>query len=361
MLLTTIPGYRRGLGYYKKQVFIASEESNNIQYLKFNAVNQVATIYVNGKEAGIHKGGYTAFNFDIAEFVKYDDYNLIEVIVDNTHNVDIPPLDADFTFYGGIYRDVELISLPKQHFSLKDFASEGYYVNYYNVSEERAGVEVKMLLDNFDASKSKNLIDLKILDAEGNLVLDEHRAFSIDKNSSKVINVKFPEIKNPKLWSPESPYLYKLEITLTDKSGTVLDSKSSNLGFRWATVDPEKGFFLNGKPIKIIGVNRHQDYEGYGNAVPLALQKKDIHLIKNMGANVIRFAHYPHARELYKLCDELGILVWSEVPIVNLVTNSDAFFDYSIKNARRAFKAILQLPFYSNVWVHERDFFTSAI
>ena len=337
-------GYRRGLGYYKKQVFIASEQSDNIQYLKFNAVNQVASVYVNGKEVGNHKGGYTAFNFNITEFVKYDGYNLIEVTVDNTHHIDIPPLDADFTFYGGIYRDVELISLPKQHFSLKDFASDGYYINYYNVSNEKAGVEVKLLIDNFDTSKSNNHIYLKILDADGNLVLEEHQGLKLDKNTSKVINVKFPEIENPKLWSPESPYLYKLEITLTDKDETILDSKFSNLGFRWASVDSEKGFYLNGKPIKLIGVNRHQDYEGYGNAVPLALQKKDIHLIKDMGSNVIRFAHYPHARELYELCDELGILVWSEVPIVNLVTNSDAFFETALQMQEEHLKQYYNYP-----------------
>ncbi|WP_178990461.1 glycoside hydrolase family 2 TIM barrel-domain containing protein [Winogradskyella schleiferi] len=339
-----VSGYRRGLGYYKKQVFIASDESDKIHYLKFNAVNQDATIFVNGTEVGNHKGGYTAFNFDITEFVKYNAYNLIEVTVDNTHNIDIPPLDADFTFYGGIYRDVELISVPKQHFSLKDFASDGYYVNYYNVSEDKAGVEIKLLVDNYEISKSKNHLYLKILDAQGNLVLEEHQGILLDKRSSEVIEVKFPEIKNPKLWSPDSPYLYQLEITLTDKDGIVLDSKFSNLGFRWVSVDSEKGFFLNGKSIKLIGVNRHQDYEGYGNAVPLALQKKDIHIIKEMGSNVIRFAHYPHARELYELCDELGILVWSEVPIVNLVTNSDTFFTTALQMQEEHLKQYYNFP-----------------
>ena len=338
------PGYRRGLGYYKKQIFIASAESNNIHYLKFNAVNQEATVSVNGIKVGNHKGGYTAFNFDITAFLKYDDYNLIEVTVDNSHNENIPPLDADFTFYGGIYRDVELISLPKQHFSLNDFASEGYYVNYYNISEKRAGVEVKLLIDNFETSKSKNRLYLKILDATGNLILEEYKGIKIDASTSKELNIKFPEIENPKLWSPEHPYLYKLEITLTDKNGYVLDSKSSNLGFRWATVDSEKGFFLNGKSIKLIGVNRHQDYANYGNAVPLSLQKKDIELIKEMGSNVIRFAHYPHARELYKKCDELGILVWTEIPIVNKVTNTNAFFDVSKQMQKEHIKQYYNFP-----------------
>ena len=105
-----IPGYRRGLGYYQKQIFVSSVEKDKIHYLKFNAVNQEATVFLNGKLVGNHKGGYTAFNFDVTPYLKFDEYNLIEVKVDNSHNLDIPPLDADFTFWGGIYRDVEWIS-----------------------------------------------------------------------------------------------------------------------------------------------------------------------------------------------------------------------------------------------------------
>jgi len=321
-------GYRRGLGFYEKQIFVSSKEKEQIFYLKFNAVNQEATVYVNGKKITNHKGGYTAFNVEITSFLKFDAYNLIEVEVDNSHNVDIPPLDADFTFYGGIYRDVELIKVPKQHFSLKDFASDGFYVNYYNVSNERAGVKVKVLIDNFE-DKTNTYLELKIFGADGNIIREEHQGLKLKGHETKTVEVTFSEIKNPKLWSPDNPYLYKLQLTLSDKNGTVLDQKQSNLGFRWTTVDAEKGFFLNGKPIKLIGVNRHQDYKNYGNAVPIELQKRDIHLIKNMGANVIRFAHYPHARELYELCDKLGILVWTEIPIVNKVTDSETFFEVS--------------------------------
>ena len=338
------PGYRRGLGYYQKQIFVALDEKENIHYLKFNAVNQEATVFVNGHNVGNHKGGYTAFNFEITKYLNFNDFNLIEVTVDNSHNENIPPLDADFTFYGGIYRDVELISVPKQHLRLTDFASDGYYVNYYNVSEEQAGVEVKLLVDNFDSFKSQNHLYLKILDAEGQLISEEQKGFKLNAATSKDIIITFPEIENPKLWSPNNPYLYKLEISLTDKKGNILDSKSSNLGFRWATVDAEKGFFLNGKPIKLVGVNRHQDYESYGNAVPLSLQKKDIELIKEMGSNVIRFAHYPHARELYKKCDELGILVWTEIPIVNKVTNTEAFVNVSKQMQKEHIKQYYNFP-----------------
>lgn len=338
------PGYRRGLGYYQKHVFISSEEKDNNHYLKFNAVNQEATVFINGKEIGNHRGGYTAFNFNISEFINYDAYNVIEVTVDNSHNEDIPPLDADFTFYGGIYRDVELITLPKQHFSLDDFASEGFYINYPQVSAEKASIEVTALLKNTASNKSKTELKFVLSDADGQVLKSYSEKLKLKSQSTEEFKIKLPEVKNPKLWSPENPYLYKLQLILTDEEGKVLDSKNTNIGFRWVSVDAEKGFYLNGKPIKLIGVNRHQDFEGYGNAVPMALQKKDIELIKNMGSNVIRFAHYPHARELYKMCDELGVLVWTETPIVNKVTNSEAFFETSMTMQKEHLKQYYNFP-----------------
>ncbi|MFD0835296.1 glycoside hydrolase family 2 TIM barrel-domain containing protein [Mariniflexile aquimaris] len=338
------PGYRRGLGYYKKQVFIASEEKEKIHYLKFNAVNQEATVFINGQLIGNHKGGYTAFNFDISKFLNYDAYNLIEVTVDNSHNENIPPLDADFTFYGGIYRDVELISLPKQHFSLNDFASDGFYINYYNVSEEKAGVEVTSILTNQSSKNVKTKLRLDLLDANGNIVKTRTETLKLFGDTSNEFKIKLSEVYNPILWSPDNPYLYKLNMVFSDNNGRVLDTKSTNIGFRWASVDAEKGLFLNGKPIKLIGVNRHQDFEGLGNAVPVELQKKDIEIIKNMGANVIRFAHYPHARELYDMCDKLGIIVWTEIPVVNKVTDSKDFFATSLNMQKEHIKQYYNYP-----------------
>ena len=321
-----IPGYQRGIGFYKKQIYLSNEQSNNIHYLKFNAVNQEATVTINGKLVGNHKGGYTAFNYNITNFLKYDTYNLIEVTADNSHNINIPPLDADFTFYGGIYRDVELISVPKQHISLSDFASDGFYINYDSISLQEANMRVTVLLDNFEISQVSNVLKLSISDAYGNIIQTQTKKIKIAGNTTEKVEIQFSAIKNPNLWSPENPYLYYLYIDLLDEKGALLDEKSHNFGFRWVSVDPNQGFLLNGKPYKIIGVNRHQDFKGLGNAVPIELQKNDIYLMKEMGVNVLRFGHYPQARELYELCDRLGILVWSEIPIVNKVTNSPEFF-----------------------------------
>ncbi len=337
-------GYFRGKATYKKQIFFSQTAKDKIHYLKFKGVNQDTKVFVNGKEIGQHKGGYTAFTFNITAFLNYNAYNIIEVKVDNSHNLDIPPLDADFTFWGGIYRDVQLISKPKQHLSLSDFASEGFYINYPNVSEEKASFEVSVLMDNFSENRVKNKLKINFSDAEGHLIAIERKNVSLKNNSSKELVVKFPEVKNPILWSPENPYLYQIEIQLLDNDNKVLETKQQHIGFRWVSVDAKNGLYLNGKPYKMIGVNRHQDYKGFGNAVPLNLQKKDIHLIKEMGANVIRFAHYPHAQELYHLCDELGILVWTEIPIVNKVTNSEAFFDTSLKMQEEHIKQYYNHP-----------------
>ncbi|MBO3097776.1 glycoside hydrolase family 2 TIM barrel-domain containing protein [Gelidibacter pelagius] len=337
-------GYFRGSGFYQKHVYVPSEKEDLVHYLKFKGVNQETNVYVNGSFAGNHKGGYTAFNFNITEFIKFGSYNLIEVKVDNSLNLNIPPLDIDFTIYGGIYRDVEWIALPKQHLTLNDFASEGFYVDYPNVSKEKASVEVSVLLDNFDVKSATNQLEVSISDADGKIIRMETKKIKINANSSENLNILFSDIHNPKLWSPEHPNLYHLQILLKDKHGTILDEKSSNIAFRWVSVDPNKGLFLNGESYKIIGVNRHQDYNGYGSAVPMQLQEKDIHLIKNMGANVIRFAHYPQAQELYKLCDELGLLVWSEIPVVNKVTNTPEFFETSMTMQEEHLKQYYNFP-----------------
>ncbi len=337
-------GYYRGIGWYRKQLFLAKEKESLIHYLKFNGVNQETDVYINGRFIGNHKGGYTAFSFNITDYLKFDDYNLIEVRVNNSHDTNIPPLDADFTFFGGMYRNVELHSLPKQHLSRSDFASDGFYVDYDLVTDELGRVRVTTIIDNFDKKTTSTTLNLSLVDAKGIVLETKTQKISVKSHSTQTISTKFSDIKNPNLWSPETPYLYKLRLELINDRGVILDQTSSNIAFRWVSVDPDKGFFLNGKPYKMIGVNRHQDYEGYGNAVPLSLQENDLHLIKDMGANVLRFAHYPQSRELYKRCDELGILVWSEIPIVNKVTNTPAFFDTSLRMQEAHLKQYYNFP-----------------
>jgi len=337
-------GYFRGIGHYKKQVFFAESDAQQVHYLRFKGVNQNAKITVNGSLIGTHQGGYTAFSFNITSFLKFGEYNSIEVSVDNAYNEDIPPLDADFTFFGGIYRDVELISKPKQHLTLSDFSSEGFYVNYPLISEDKAQLEVTVKIDNFDSVATTNQLRLQLLDSHGNVLLSEKENFEFSGGGALERTITFNDLKNPNLWSPANPYLYQLKLVLWDDQGAILDEKTQQIGFRWVSVDAKNGFHLNGKPYKLIGVNRHQDYEGYGNAVPIALQKQDIHLIKEMGANIIRFAHYPQSQELYKLCDQLGILVWTEIPVVNKITNSKTFFDTALTMQEEQIKQYYNYP-----------------
>ncbi|WP_088323756.1 glycoside hydrolase family 2 TIM barrel-domain containing protein [Polaribacter tangerinus] len=323
-------GYYRGVGTYKKQLFFTKKDANLIHYIHFNAAYQDTDVYVNGLFVGNHKGGFTAFNFNISAYLKFGTYNLIEVKVNSSHNDNIPPLDADFTFYGGIYRDVTLISKPKQHISLDDFASDGFYIDFPDISEEKTTIKVSVLLSNFSKKYSKAKLKITLFNAEGEQVsnLENNTLLKSNSTSEKFVNIQ--HILKPILWSPSNPYLYKINISLVSENDILLDERTQKIAFRFFNVDAKKGFFLNGKPLKLIGVNRHQDFEGYGNSVPLELHKKDIYLIKNMGANMLRTAHYPQDRAIYKLCDELGILIWSEIPVVNLVTDSDAFFKNSL-------------------------------
>jgi beta-galactosidase len=337
-------GYFRGLGFYQKKLFIAKEKSELIHYLKFNGVNQFAEVFVNGKLVGNHKGGYTAFIFNISTYLKFDTYNLIEVKVDNSHNNDIPPLDADFTFYGGIYRSINLMSVEKQHISKTVFASDGYLIDYDYVNEEKARISIRVKIDNLSDRNSTNYLKVILRDAENKEVIKHIEHVNLKSNKQKELKITLDELENPKFWSPESPYLYSLELSLLDSKENKLETNYSSVGFRWFHLDTEKGFFLNGKPYKLIGVNRHQDYEGLGNAVPIELQKKDIHQIKNMGANFIRFAHYPHSRDLYDLCDRLGILVWTEIPIVNKVTDSQAYIETCLNMQEEHIKQYYNFP-----------------
>lgn len=338
------PGYRRGIGWYKKSIWVSEDQSDKQHYLYFNGANQETDVWVNGRAIGNHKGGYTAFTFNVTDYLKFDAYNTVLVKVDNSHNIDIPPLDADFTFYGGIYRPVEWIALPAQHFSKKDYASDGFYVNYDTISEQRAILSINVLIDNFDQNNARNTLHLTLYDGSKKEIIRQTEKLRLKGKGNLARTIVLPAVKHAILWTPENPYLYKLKLTLSDKNGTVLEEKWANIAFKWASVSGQKGFFLNGKPYKLIGVNRHQDFKGLGNAVPVSIQANDLYTMKEMGANFLRFAHYPQAKELYSLCDELGILTWSEVPIVNLITPSADFTANSLNMQMEHIKQYYNYP-----------------
>lgn len=350
--------YFRGKGTYTRTLYAPQKWQNKQVFLKFEGSNQVTTLYVNDQLIGEHRGGYTGFAFDITKALRPGAENKLKIVVDNSHNVDIPPLDADFNFYGGIYRDLWLITTPKLHFETANEAAGNFLIRTPEVSAEKGSFEIETKLVN-DSGKRRSVdIEAEIFSPEGNSIKTLRKKMKI--NSGETVKVDFREsILNPQLWSPSSPNLYKAEVRLL-ADGEVLDILSSNFGLRWFKIDPDKGFFLNGEHLKLIGANRHQDFLGLGNALPDRLHHKDYEMIKEMGANFIRTAHYPQDPEVYRICDELGLLVWSEVPVINDVTDSEAYHDVSLKMQR---EQILQFFNHPSVimWGHMNEIFIRLV
>ncbi|PYS98511.1 MAG: glycoside hydrolase family 2 [Acidobacteria bacterium] len=320
------PGYYRGPGWYRRELIVDRTLVGKHLFLYFEGASQVADVYVNGQKAGSHIGGYSAFSFDITSLTK-PGRNLIAVRVDNSFNEDIPPLTADFNFYGGIYRDVWLIATDKTHLSITDRASSGVTISTPYIQRGEGIVAIDGIV-NADPSTPDITVLTSIFDASKRWV--DTSTSRIGDDGRFVLNMG---VRKPRLWSPDSPYLYSVKISV--RSGSkIIDEIEQPLGFRWYNFDGEKGFSLNGKPLKLHGVNRHQDHAGLGNTVPDRLHVRDMEIIKDAGFNFVRLAHYPQDPSVLEACDRLGLLVWEETPIVNYITKSDAFADNSANMVR---------------------------
>lgn len=323
------PGYYRGVGWYKKTIYAPSSWKSKSVYLYFEGANQVTEVYVNGNLAGKHIGGYTAFRFPISKLLNYNagqlSANEITIKVDNSHNENIPPLNADFTFFGGIYRDVYLQITEPVHFNLDNNAANGIRIKTPQVSNNEANVVVNGSVTNSLPVKQIVKVISSVMSADGKLVKEIQTRVSIAPKSNMAFNQNIGTLASPHLWSPDDPYLYHVVSSIVDMQGNKLDEVMNPLGLRWFSFDAANGFYLNGKALKLIGANRHQDYKGMANAVPDAIHEHDMELLKAMGANFIRISHYPQDPAVLEACDRLGLLASVEIPIVNRITQSEAF------------------------------------
>lgn len=324
------PGYYRGDGWYKKILYVPAEWKNKEVYLFFEGAAQIAEVFVNGNSVGKHTGSYTFFSFPVSKFLKFNEKrnaaNLLTIKVNNSHSDDIPPLSGDYTFFGGIYRDVFVKVYDKIHFDADNHASNGIFITTPFVSAEKAEVNIKGAFVNGTGKKKKLQVTQQIIDADGKIIATQNKTFNPKAGEKVNFVFDFKGITDHRLWSIDDPYLYSVESTITDATTKqTLGEVSNPLGFRWFKFDAAEGFFLNEKPLKLIGASRHQDFKNMGNALPDAMHVRDVELLKEMGGNFLRIAHYPQDPAVLEACDRLGIVASMETPSGNSITESDAY------------------------------------
>ncbi len=319
--------YRRGISWYRKRLELPKSFQNKKVSLYFEGANQVAHVYVNGYFAGMHKGGYTGFAIDITNYLLWRDSttsNTIAVQVNNAHDPLIAPLNVGYASYGGIYRDTWVIATDKIHFKEINNNSSGVYITTPQVSKKQATVSVKTTVVNETDKVQRVKFSNSIYDKSGAVIDVFSQERTIGAKEVLLIASISRFISDPELWSPTTPALYKVVSRLV-VNNNVVDEVENKIGFRWFSFDAENGFTLNDQKLLLRGTNRHQDMKGKGDALTLSDHRRDLELIKDMGCNFLRLAHYPQAAEVLKLADELGLLVWEEVPVVNFVTNNEEF------------------------------------
>lgn len=303
----------RGLGNYMKNIQIPREWTGKRIYIRFYGVNSEANLFVNGNYVGEHKGGYTAFTFEITPFLRVGESNSFWMRVSNAQQLDHMPINSDFNIYGGITRDVELIAVDPVHFSLGDFGSDGVYLKQTKITDEQARVDAIVRLAG--ARNGNFSVTVDVADPERDTVLvSATEKIKVDKGAgSGTIAVN---LANPRLWHGTfDPYRYEFRIKLKEGE-SVLDSLAIPLGLRYYEVHPQNGFMLNGRVYPLHGVTRVEDRSGTGNAYLGRMQEEDLELIREMGANAVRMKNYPQSPYFYELCDRNGVVVWSEIPFV---------------------------------------------
>jgi beta-galactosidase len=322
--------FKRGVGIYRKKMVVPMSWQGKYIKIDCQAANTKTEVWVNGQQVGTNNNGFLDFHFDITNVVKYDAENEIVFKVDNRFDYDIAPHTADFNFQGGIYREVSLIAWNKT------FARRPQ-VSTPKVSPTSAHYSVKSNLRTKLTTAQKVRLVVNIINPFGEIAASNTHELTIPTDSKGIDITSVGTLKNPDLWSPTNPKLYRVQQIVYNTEGVVLDATMDNFGFRFYEFDAKKGFSINGKTTKLKGVNVHQDVYGKGWANSLADKKRDFELIKSMGSNFVRMSHYPHHPYVLHLCDSLGLMVWEEIPVVNTI-GRDTF----IKNAEKMMNKMIE-------------------
>ncbi len=328
--------YKRGEATYS-QTLKLTPKKNKRYFLRCGGASIVAETVINGTSAGKHEGAFTAFCYEITHLLKAGE-NTVMLKVDNTHRDHIAPQRGDFSMFGGLYRPVELIETDKVCIDPVFYASPGVFVTTKSLNAAKAVVEVKTLLNAKGNGAEKATVTVAVLDHKGNKVAEVTSLVAIktDSGAQALTTLNIPK---PKLWNGvKHPYLYQIHVSVKTPDGQT-DEITQPLGLRTIDIDPKIGFILNGNPMQVRGVCRHQDMHGKGWALTPQDEERDIRLITKMGATGLRTAHYPQSTNIYNLCDKAGLIVWSEVPNVNIVRDKD---DFRENNRLQALEMIYQ-------------------
>ncbi|HEO69885.1 MAG TPA: hypothetical protein ENN80_01380, partial [Candidatus Hydrogenedentes bacterium] len=305
---TPTRGYHRGVGWYRKRFMLPDEARGKKVFIEFDAAFAVAEVWVNGEHMGPFMGGFTGFSLDATPYLDLG-VNLIAILVNNTHDPDVLPgrETPDYNLYGGLYREARLVIRDRLH-----IPEHGVVLTTPTVSDHIATLSAGVLVHNEREEAEEYTCTVSVLDAERRLVIEKREAQWLQAGSERVVLFQFPGIRRPHLWSPEDPYVHTV-VTTVEQGKTIVDNDLQPLGFRWYEFTRDAGLVFNGKPLKLRGVNRHQDYPGLGNALPQRLQVRDAEIIKGMGANFVRTSHYPQHPAFLAACDFLGLLVYEEI------------------------------------------------
>jgi beta-galactosidase len=323
--------YYRGPAWYRKSFNLPKDYAGKKIFIKFGAANMIADVYINGKFAGEHIGGYASFTFDATALLKTGEINIISVKVDNTSYKDskdfqFAPLDGDFTMGGGLNRSVKLIITDSIHISCLDYSSPGIYISQNMVDNDTADISLTAKLSN-DSKEPRNIsICTVIYDNNDDVVKKSSDIVRLSPLAGLDFKKNF-SIAKPHLWNGRiDPYLYKIVFSVY-RDNELIDRVEQPMGLRYYKVDPDKGFFLNGKPYNLHGFCMHEDKENKGRALSDADREEEINCLIDIGATIVRMTHYQHAEKEYELCDQNGIVVWTELPLVDCISSEKSFAD----------------------------------
>lgn len=309
--------FHRDISFYERALTINGNQGSKV-YLEFEGAHQKTRLWVNGQYVGEHAiGAYTPFHFDISEFVTLGQTNTLTLELDNRPNKQIPPdgHTTDYVLFGGLYRDVYLNVLDPLHFTFDwDSSTSGIFVTTPTVTKRDATVTVRSEVVNTGDRPRKFFVQTYIVDHQATIIQRKRTAHTLGSGATQLVKHTSGIDQNLRLWSPESPYLYKVISQVLDEEGRVVHSKTNPLGIRKFELVLDKGLVLNGEPIDIIGANRHQHFPYIGDAVPNNLHRLDALKFKRSGMNLVRLAHYPHDNAFLQACDELGLIVVEEPP-----------------------------------------------